>query len=99
MAITAIVMLLSFKLITGNLQLFSFIPTPMSGNEKIGVVGYPLDRSLSCDDDSNELGAQMYADFKLTTYDRLPEALNRLRYTISTYAGWSFVFHQHSTRY
>ena len=59
----------------------------MSGNEKIGVVGYPQHMSLSFDDGSTEPRAQMYADFELTTYDRRSEALNRLRYTISTYTG------------
>lgn len=62
---------------------FNYTWTPLTGNMRLGVVGYPADKS-----DGKESGALMYEQFKTVQFD-LHETHNQLAYTISTYAGQS----------
>jgi V8-like Glu-specific endopeptidase len=57
-----------------------FLPTPSSGNEKLGVVGYPADKQQD-----DEHGALMYCCSETVAIDRSTEGL--LSYKISTYPG------------
>ncbi|KAK4187337.1 hypothetical protein QBC35DRAFT_234478 [Podospora australis] len=76
----------------GNLRLFSYKATPETGDDMIGVVGYPADKSLVDEDGRDEKGAQMWEQFNSTTYV-LDSAKNQgkgmLKYRISTFGGQS----------
>ena len=63
-----------------------FNDTPLQGNEELGVVGYPGDKS-----DGNEKGAHMYEEFATVKYDLEGAGPHphMLAYKISTYAGKS----------
>ena len=75
----------------GNLRLFSYLPTPKSGDEMIGVVGYPADKSLADSDGREEKGATMWEQFTDVQYN-LEDPKNKptmLKYRISTFGGKS----------
>ncbi|KAI0546553.1 trypsin-like serine protease [Xylaria curta] len=76
----------------GNLRLFSYKPTPKVGDEMIGVVGYPADKSVVDKDGREEKGALMYEMFNDVQYnleDKKNNALQMLKYRISTFGGQS----------
>ncbi|KAK0673566.1 hypothetical protein QBC41DRAFT_240965 [Cercophora samala] len=77
---------------TGNLRLFTYKNTPESGDDMIGVVGYPADKTLEDSDGREEKGALMWEQFTSTTYV-LDSAKNKgrgmLKYRISTFGGQS----------
>ena len=73
----------------GNLRLFSYLPTPKSGDEMLGVVGYPADKILIDTDGREEKGAVMYEQFTDVQYN-LEDPKNKptmLKYRISTFGG------------
>ncbi|KAK3312300.1 trypsin-like cysteine/serine peptidase domain-containing protein [Apodospora peruviana] len=76
---------------SGNLRPFSYKPTPKSGNELLGVVGYPGDRALGdVGRGKQEPGAHMYEEFDSTAYSLQAgnsNPLSMLQYQISTFAG------------
>lgn len=78
------------KPFTGNLRLFTYKSTPESGDDMIGVVGYPADKTLEDADGREEKGALMWEQFTSTTYV-LDSAKNKgrgmLKYRISTFGG------------
>lgn len=61
-----------------------FNPTPNTGNDIIGVVGYPGDKSYN-----REQGAQMYEEYMPVRWNLAKTANNMLEYRISTYKGQS----------
>ncbi|KAK4207308.1 hypothetical protein QBC37DRAFT_456034 [Rhypophila decipiens] len=73
----------------GNLRTLVYKPTPQSGNDMLGVVGYPADKFLTSElDGREERGAIMYEQFSEVAYNLLaPE--NVLKYRISTFGGQS----------
>ncbi|TRX90054.1 hypothetical protein FHL15_008973 [Xylaria flabelliformis] len=76
----------------GNLRLFSYKPTPKVGDEMIGVVGYPADKSVVDKDGREEKGALMYEMFNDIQYnleDKKNNPLQMLKYRISTFGGQS----------
>ncbi|KAI0470369.1 trypsin-like serine protease [Xylaria cf. heliscus] len=76
----------------GNLRLFSYKPTPKGGDEMIGVVGYPADKTLVDKDGREEKGALMYEMFNDIQYnleDKKNNPLQMLKYRISTFGGQS----------
>ncbi|KAI0429589.1 trypsin-like cysteine/serine peptidase domain-containing protein [Xylaria sp. FL1042] len=77
---------------TGNLRVFSYKPTPKVGDEMLGVVGYPADKSLADKDGREEKGALMYEMFNDIQYnleDKKSNPLQMLKYRISTFGGQS----------
>ncbi|CAP61901.1 uncharacterized protein PODANS_5_2000 [Podospora anserina S mat+] len=80
------------KPFTGNLRLFTYKNTPESGDDMIGVVGYPADKTLEDADGREEKGALMWEQFTSITYV-LDSAKNKgrgmLKYRISTFGGQS----------
>lgn len=74
---------------TGDLRLFTYEPTPMAGNEMIGVVGYPGDKCITDQTGNEERGARMYKQFAETNYDRKTSKFGLLSYRISTFGGQS----------
>jgi V8-like Glu-specific endopeptidase len=68
---------------TGTLNLIKYQGTPVTGSQKLGVVGYPADKK----DSNGERGAQMYEDFESVKWDLTTSFKNMLEYPISTYAG------------
>ncbi|KAK3385751.1 hypothetical protein B0H63DRAFT_187295 [Podospora didyma] len=73
------------KPFTGNFRVFAYKKTPDSGDKRIGIVGYPADKTHS-----EERGAEMYEEYQNTSWnlekgDENP--LEMLRYRISTYGG------------
>ncbi|KAI0817091.1 trypsin-like cysteine/serine peptidase domain-containing protein [Xylaria sp. FL0064] len=77
---------------TGNLRVFSYKPTPKAGDEMLGVVGYPADKSLADKDGREEKGALMYEMFNDVQYnleDKKNNTLQMLKYRISTFGGQS----------
>ncbi|KAK6003121.1 hypothetical protein QM012_000966 [Aureobasidium pullulans] len=68
----------------GNLNLFSYVDTPVSDQTKLNIVGYPGDKSLG-----DENGAQMYELSKTTDYNLKDDDLHMIHYRISTYGGQS----------
>lgn len=77
------------KPFTGDLRLFSFVNTPMTGNDMIGVVGYPGDKSITDSAGREDRGALMYKEFKVTAYNRSTTERGMLTYRISTFGGQS----------
>lgn len=79
------------KPFTGNLKLFSYGKTPPHGNELLGVVGYPGDRTIKDSYGRDERGAQMYQEFDKVNYHLTTDtkAPGMLTYRISTYGGQS----------
>ncbi|KAI8627468.1 trypsin-like serine protease [Xylariaceae sp. FL1651] len=76
----------------GNLRVFSYKATPKAGDEMIGVVGYPADKSITDSDGREEKGAMMYELFNDVQYnleDKKNNALQMLKYRISTFGGQS----------
>ncbi|KAI1272924.1 trypsin-like cysteine/serine peptidase domain-containing protein [Xylaria sp. FL0933] len=76
----------------GNLRVFSYKPTPKAGDEMLGVVGYPADKSLADKDGREEKGALMYEMFNDIQYnleDKKNNPLQMLKYRISTFGGQS----------
>ena len=69
-----------------DVEPIKFSDTPYQGNEDLGVVGYPGDKS-----DGSERGAHMYEEFATVKYDleRAGPNPHMLQYKISTYAGES----------
>ena len=63
---------------------YKFSDTPMSGNEKLGVVGFPGDKISSL---TGERGDRMYEEFKIISYGREKSEQHMLEYDISTYGG------------
>ncbi|KAI0910811.1 trypsin-like cysteine/serine peptidase domain-containing protein [Ustulina deusta] len=77
---------------TGNLRVFSYKPTPKVGDEMLGVVGYPADKTLADKDGREEKGALMYEMFNDIQYnleDKKSNPLQMLKYRISTFGGQS----------
>ncbi|KAH0031796.1 hypothetical protein KCU78_g2706, partial [Aureobasidium melanogenum] len=68
----------------GNLNLFSYVDTPVSDKTTLNIVGYPGDKAFD-----NEYGAQMYELSDKTTYDLNDNNLHMIHYQISTYGGQS----------
>ena len=60
----------------------TFAPTPETGNEILGVVGYPGDKVKDM-----EPGAQMWAEFKKTSWNLSDDKLHMLKYRINTAKG------------
>ncbi|KAI3316812.1 trypsin-like serine protease [Xylariaceae sp. AK1471] len=76
----------------GNLRVFSYKPTPKAGDEMIGVVGYPADKSITDKEGREEKGALMYEMFNDIQYnleDKKNNSLQMLKYRISTFGGQS----------
>jgi V8-like Glu-specific endopeptidase len=73
---------------TGKLRIIDFVKTPESDQQIIGVVGYPGDKYTKDEtNDSEEIGAQMYEQFKLTDYDLKSNDRGMLEYKVSTFGG------------
>ena len=66
---------------------YKYSPTPKTGSLTIGVVGYPADKKK---DDTQESGAEMWEEFKLTNYDLTTSETKMLDYQISTFGGEVF---------
>ena len=66
-----------------------FETTPLQGNVKLGVVGYPGDL---VDDKTKEKGAYMYEMFLDTQFDLSTQADHMLQYKIDTFGGKSPIF-------
>lgn len=79
------------KPFTGDLKLFSYGKTPPHGNELLGVVGYPGDRTIKDSFGRSERGAEMYQEFDKVSYHLTTDniAPGMLTYRISTYGGQS----------
>ncbi|RWA12633.1 hypothetical protein EKO27_g2454 [Xylaria grammica] len=76
----------------GKLRLFSYKPTPKGGDEMLGVVGYPADKSHPDKDGREEKGALMYEmfnDIQFNLEDKKNNPLQMLKYRISTFGGQS----------
>lgn len=72
---------------TGNdFKPFSYVDTPLSGSDTIGVVGYPADKP---GDEDAEKGSRMYELFINTEWDIAKNKRNMLAYPLSTFAGKS----------
>ena len=65
-----------------NITPVKFAETPITGNEKIGVVGYPADRI-----DDNEKGARMYDMYLDTAWELQQQPDTMLAYSIDTEGG------------
>jgi V8-like Glu-specific endopeptidase len=66
---------------TGTLNLINYTATPVTGSEKLGIVGYPADKK----DNRGEAGAQTYEEWDDISYDIASNYM--LEYNISTYEG------------
>ncbi|TGJ86738.1 hypothetical protein E0Z10_g2056 [Xylaria hypoxylon] len=76
----------------GNLRVFSYKSTPKVGDEMLGVVGYPADKSLIDKDGREEQGALMYemfTDIQFNLEDKKNNPLQMLKYRISAFGGQS----------
>ncbi|KAI0444258.1 trypsin-like serine protease [Xylaria telfairii] len=76
----------------GDLRPFSYKSTPWVGDDMLGVVGYPADKTLTDKDGREEKGALMYEMFKDIQYsldDKRSNPLQMLKYRISTFGGQS----------
>ncbi|KAI1083659.1 trypsin-like serine protease [Whalleya microplaca] len=76
---------------TGKLRVFSYNDTPTSGDEQLGVVGYPGDKYINDSYGRQEKGAYMYEQYNdiqynLRDYGNHPPML---KYRISTFGGQS----------
>ena len=67
-----------------NVTPYRFADTPGSGNEMLGIVGYPGDKVSPL---TGELGAQMWEEFKQINFNLDTAPLNMLNYDISTFGG------------
>lgn len=74
------------KPFTGALRTFGFVDTPASDTCLLGVVGYPGDKALDSGG-RTETGAQMYEQFKKTTYSLDSGARHMIEYKVSTFGG------------
>ncbi|UQC76855.1 ATP synthase F1 [Colletotrichum lupini] len=75
----------------GDLNMFPVQdPTPVSGEVRLGVVGYPGDKELpGSRGEDGEGGALMYQEFARTEYDLQDSTLHMIEYRVSTYEGQS----------
>ncbi|KAK2051651.1 trypsin-like serine protease [Colletotrichum caudatum] len=76
----------------GNLSLFKYTDdTPVTASHTLlGVVGYPGDKYLANEKTSEqENGAEMYEEFRETSYNISKSPRNMIEYKISTYGGQS----------
>jgi hypothetical protein len=71
---------------TGNFTPVSYVDTPFSGQDIIGVVGYPADKP---DGDASEKGSRMYEMFANSKWNLGENKRNMLAYPISTFPGKS----------
>jgi hypothetical protein len=68
---------------TGNLDVFSYVDTSMTGTaQTLGVVGYPEDQISN-----GEGGALMFERFEPVTWNLETVSSHLLQYPISTYLG------------
>jgi len=72
----------------GDLRLFSYKSTPVTGHFMLGVVGYPGDKTMDTEA-GEENGAEMYEMFAGQKYslDEPGTRLSMLEYYISTFGG------------
>ncbi|KAI9688329.1 MAG: hypothetical protein M1820_010257 [Bogoriella megaspora] len=63
-------------------------PTPLTGTEEIGVVGYPGDKTLG-NKEGGERGASMYEQFKQVKWNLDTSKEHMLDYNIDTFGGQS----------
>lgn len=73
----------------GDLRMFPVQnPTPVSGDVRLGVVGYPGDKELPGSRGENgEGGALMYEEFARTKYNLRDSTQHMIEYRVSTYGG------------
>ncbi|KAJ7481450.1 trypsin-like cysteine/serine peptidase domain-containing protein [Mycena latifolia] len=76
------------KAFVGNLKVFKFTDTVSPATMRLGVVGYPGDKTFNGEKDG-ELGAQMYGLFEKTTFDLDAHPRHMLSYKISIFGGQS----------